>query len=130
MIYLDTHVVVWLYSGQVELFSSHRQRLIESHDLIISPMVTLELDLHEIGRITLSGAPIIEDLSERVGLRVCDLPFAQVIYGARQQRWTRDPFDRIIVGQAAATGRDLLTRDRSILQNYARAVWGDASPVG
>jgi hypothetical protein len=37
--------------------------------------------------------------------------------------WTRDLFDRVIVGHASAADRDLLTRDELILANYPRACW-------
>ena len=37
--------------------------------------------------------------------------------------WTRDPFDRVIVAQAAARDADLLSRDELIGQYYPRVVW-------
>ncbi len=43
VIYLDTHVVVWLFSGRTELLSSRAVNAIENHDLLISPIVSLEL---------------------------------------------------------------------------------------
>jgi len=55
LIYLDTHIVVWLYAGLSDRFSDLAKSLIDSHDLYISPMVRLELKyLNEIGRITAS----------------------------------------------------------------------------
>ena len=43
MIYLDTHVVVWLYAGLTEKFSDPTRELINSHEITISPIVRLEL---------------------------------------------------------------------------------------
>lgn len=37
--------------------------------------------------------------------------------------WTREPFDRIIVAQAIAREASLVTRDQTILANFAGAVW-------
>jgi PIN domain nuclease of toxin-antitoxin system len=51
------------------------------------------------------------------------LPFATVIEYAAQQSWARDPFDRIIVAQAAAAGKELITKDRTIHQHYHLARW-------
>ena len=52
-IYLDSHVVVWLSAGQVNKLSAIAKTQIDENDLLISPMVLLELKfLHEIGRIT------------------------------------------------------------------------------
>jgi len=53
VIYLDTHVVVWLFSGQTELLSSRAVESIEKQDLLISPFVSLELQyLFETNRIS------------------------------------------------------------------------------
>jgi len=124
LIYLDTHVVVWLYAGLTEPFSAQARNLINEHDLLISPIVRLELQyLYEIGRITVPSDAIIEDLGQRIGLDVCSLPFEKVVGRALAYAWTRDPFDRLIVAQAETGGGLLLTKDRAILQNAPHAVW-------
>ncbi len=125
MIYLDTHVVVWLYAGMIERLSPDAKHLINEHDLYISPIVRLELEyLFEIGRITCHADSILTDLSERIGLTVCPKEFNTVMGQALRYAWTRDPFDRVIVAQAAAVSQNqLLTKDRRILENYGKAVW-------
>lgn len=45
MIYLDTHVVIWLFKDRGKGLSTDARQLIETTDVIfISPMVLLELD--------------------------------------------------------------------------------------
>ena len=67
MIYLDTHVVVWLYAGLIERVSQKARDLISAQDLAISPMVSLELAyLQETGRI--AGCQS-EQIEERLGYR-------------------------------------------------------------
>ncbi len=125
MIYLDTHVVVWLYASKQKDLSERACWLIEraSH-VLISPMVLLELDfLNEIGRTTVSSMPIYHYLEGKIGLKTCARPFLEVIHLASNQIWTRDPFDRIITAQAAVGGNTLITKDDSILTNYPQAVW-------
>ena len=39
------------------------------------------------------------------------------------ESWTRDPFDRMIVAQAALREAPLLTKDRVLHEHYDRAVW-------
>ena len=39
MIYLDTHVVVWLYAGRTDLFPPLAKSQIDGNDLLISPLV-------------------------------------------------------------------------------------------
>jgi len=124
MIYLDTHVVVWLYAGQTEHLSPLAQSLIETEDLRVSPMVVLELEyLREIGRVTVPARDVIDDLSPRLGLAVCQLPFSHVVSAALRENWTRDPFDRLIVAQSIVGAAPLLTRDRTIQKHYADARW-------
>ncbi|MCK5913822.1 MAG: PIN domain-containing protein [Desulfuromusa sp.] len=124
MIYLDTHVVAWLYAGLAEKISPKATKLINANPLYISPMVQLELEyLNEIGRISVGSAIIVETLSISVGLELCKLPFFQIITEAVTETWTRDPFDRIIVAHAKAQKAVLLTKDNSILKNYPLATW-------
>ncbi len=124
MIYLDTHVVVWLYAGQIDRFTARGRELIEKEILLISPIVQLELEyLRETGRISVGSALILETLARAVGLILCDLSFLDVVIESVRQAWTRDPFDRLIVAQAVTRNAPLLTKDRSLIEHYPRAFW-------
>ncbi len=124
MIYLDTHVVVWLYQKSRNEFSSETLILIDEEELLISPMVELELEyLFEIDRINTRSQIILEYLKERIGLKICDKPFQVVIQKALSMKWTRDPFDRIITAQAAVDNSILVTKDKRIQKHYPEAVW-------
>lgn len=125
MIYLDTHVVIWIYSGRIQSLSQRARRLIEYEpQILISPMVLLEMDyLHEIGRITLGAAPVFEYLHEKIGLQICSKSFIDIIKAASELPWIRDPFDRIIIAQAAIERNRLITKDKVILDHYEYAVW-------
>jgi PIN domain nuclease of toxin-antitoxin system len=125
VIYLDTHVAVWLYEGRVELISPRLRGLLESEAPLLSPIVALELEyLFETGRMSTQAGTLLQTLGRDLGVRLCDLPFADVITAALRQSWTRDPFDRIIVAQAALRRAPLMTRDASIRAHYHRALWG------
>jgi PIN domain nuclease of toxin-antitoxin system len=124
VIRLDTHVVVWLYTGETEQLSTAAVAAIEQHQLVVSPMVQLELSyLHEIGRLTIGGADIIADLERRVGLRKSDLALDALVDTAASLTWTRDPFDRLIVADALVAGAALITKDRSIHDHTTIARW-------
>lgn len=124
MIYLDTHLVVWLYVGASHLLSEAARRAIDRHELCISPIVALEVQyLFEVGKIADPGERIISDLARRIGLTTCHLPFADVVTEAMRQRWTRDPFDRIIVAQASLTTATLVTKDETMRAHYRHALW-------
>ena len=125
MIYADTHVVAWLYAGRADLIPSRARASLEDQPVLISPMVALELQyLFETRRTNAPAQRVLEALAGEVGLRLCDLPFADVIDAAIRQSWTRDPFDRIIVAQAALRRAPLVSADAAIRANYRRALWG------
>jgi PIN domain nuclease of toxin-antitoxin system len=124
LIYLDTHVVVWLFAGLVGKFNRPVVELINEHELDISPIVLLELQyLYEVQRTTKDAMAIVTDLSQRVGLKVCDKDFNAIISQALAHSWTRDPFDRVIVAHASLHGNLLITKDQTILENYPHARW-------
>lgn len=124
MIYLDTHAVVWLYTGSTDKFGALGKNLINSHELFISPIVRLEIQyLYEIERITDDPHSILTDLSKRIGLKICDKEFDTIISQAIPYTWTRDPFDRLIVANAALNNNILVTKDRVILTHYTHARW-------
>ncbi len=124
MIYLDTHVVAWLFAGRVDLFPNYIQKLISKEELLISPIVKLELQyLFEIGQVLKKAKDVVTDLENRIGLNTCEHTFNDVIENAIKQNWTRDPFDRIIVAQASIRSTNLITKDETILKNYKSAIW-------
>ncbi|MBI3608951.1 MAG: hypothetical protein HY207_13405 [Nitrospirae bacterium] len=63
------------------------------------------------------------ELARAIGLTLCTQSFATVIERAEAQAWTRDPFDRIIVAQAALRRSRLVTKDETIRAQYRHAVW-------
>lgn len=123
VVHLDTHVVMWLFAGD-------RRRLkpvwktLDRSDLVLSPMAVVELQfLYEIGRAKSPAEEVLAALVERMGLRVSDAPFAQVALAAVDQSWTRDPFDRLIVANAAVERKRLVTSDETVRAHYSRAIW-------
>lgn len=124
MIYLDTHVLVWLYAKNLKAFTPEGLQQIEDQPLRFAPIVRLELHyLHEIKKISVEPGEIIDFLLRSVGLRECTLPYGDIIAESIHLRWTRDPFDRLIVAQSRLASSKLLTKDRNILQHAPNAFW-------
>jgi PIN domain nuclease of toxin-antitoxin system len=122
--HLDSHVVVWLVTGEHARLSRTAKAMIEENRLEVSPMVGLELAyLREIGRLDLEATEVLSELRRSIDLRESDEPFGSVASIARGLFWTRDPFDRLIVAQAMAAGARLLTRDDTILEHFSHATW-------
>ena len=123
-VYLDTHIAVWLYSGQIERLSKRAASLINREQVSVSPIVLLELQyLREIGRVTALPKAIIMDLRRRLGLAVENRSLETVAERALGLAWTRDVFDRLIVAQAALDNAELVTSDRQIRKHYPKAAW-------
>ena len=124
IVYVDTHVLVWLYYGETEKLSLSAQKAIEDHDLVASSMAILEIELlHEIGRIRHSASTLLSSLEKSIDLRICELPFHQVVTQSLKENWTRDPFDRLIVANAKVASAPLISKDERIRKHYRRAVW-------
>ena len=123
--YLDTQIAVWLYHGDARKLTRSAGRIIDSHDLLISPMVYLEFDyLLRSRRVDDSAGTIFSALSSQLGIAICGLPFSLVADLAIENGWTSDPFDKIIAAQARANqNAPLITSDETIRANYANAVW-------
>ena len=125
MIELDTHVVAWLHAGELERIPRKVRRRLEAEDLLICPMVLLELEyLREIERLTVPADRIFADLSAEIGLRIAEYPFPLVVRESLGQGWTRDPFDRMIAAHAIVSGHPLATKDAVLRRNCPLAFWG------
>ncbi|MBW4670993.1 MAG: PIN domain-containing protein [Cyanomargarita calcarea GSE-NOS-MK-12-04C] len=126
MIYLDTHVVAWLYSGLTDKLSDIAKTLINENEVYISAIIRLELQyLYEIKRIKDEPDVIISNLSEQIGLKICNKNFNDIISISLTITWTRDPFDRIITANALLNNNILLSKDQNIMNNYLYAKWYD-----
>ncbi len=124
LIYLDTHVLVWLYANGAASIPEIAIGAIGNHDVKISPMVRLELQyLYEINRVSQPAAIVFDELAGAIGLSVCDKAYSNIIIEAEKQSWTREPFDRIIVAQAAVSESVLVTKDVAMHKHYPHALW-------
>jgi PIN domain nuclease of toxin-antitoxin system len=124
LVYLDTHIVVWLYAGLLEKFSQSIKTILNENEILISPVVRLELEyLYEIERVKEPALGIVADLADRIGLRVCEKDFNAIVSQAIKLTWTRDPFDRLIVANAALNDNILISKDQNILGHYPHARW-------
>jgi PIN domain nuclease of toxin-antitoxin system len=56
-------------------------------------------------------------------IRVCKKDFNTIVSQAIKLTWTRDPFDRLIVANAALNDNILISKDQNILENFCHARW-------
>lgn len=124
MIHLDTHVIVWLATGERGRISRPARALIERESCEISPIVILELEmLFERNRIDRDASAVVAYLQRETGLAVSRAPLDIIVEHARSFAWARDPLDRLIMANAMADGARLVTADTVMLERFSAAVW-------
>ena len=124
VVFLDTHITVWLYAGLIGKISKKAQQAIDTHEILISPIVKLELQyLFEIGRIKVKPYTIIRSLSQSIGLRVSETPLIQIIETALRLNWTRDVFDRLLSAEAKLESAGFISADNTIKSHFKNVIW-------
>lgn len=105
-------------------FTRGALRLIETEQLVVSPVVELELTvLSELERFADDGSTIVDSLMVELGVIRSDASMSSVVRASQSLSWTHDPFDRLITADAIAANCQLLTSDATIRANCDLAVW-------
>src|SRR5919197_4496487 len=124
IVYLDTHIVLWLYDALVERLSPAAVAAINDNAVCISQLVTLELQfLFEIGRIRAVPPLIVATLQRSIGLKLSNVPLAGIVTAAMALGWTRDVFDRMLAAEALVIGCGVITKDRTIREHLPLSIW-------
>lgn len=120
---IDTHVAVALYKRRIAGLSKAAQRLLDGSLACYSPIVTLELELlSEIGRAQVDAEEVCQFLSGELGINERPERMRDIVRHALPLRFTRDPFDRLIVAHADLLRAPLITLDERMLEHYRRAI--------
>lgn len=125
-VYLDTHVIVWLYQSNLKRLSRKAIETLENMEnrLLFSPMVKLELQyLHEIRRIENSPNQVLSALTDVLDLTMCQKPWNKIVETAIQCQFTRDAFDRLIIAHAMFDNDFIITKDEKMTANYPNCIW-------
>ncbi len=123
MVFIDTHIAVWLYNGNTEQFSEKARRAIDGNNIHISPICKLEIEyLYKIGKITRGSREILGMLADSIDLSVDDISLNELMESAIGEKWTRDPFDRLIVTHAKKRNAILISADRTIAKHYRKTL--------
>ncbi|MDP3673947.1 MAG: type II toxin-antitoxin system VapC family toxin [Novosphingobium sp.] len=113
-ILLDTHVIVWMATGDPRLRRINRQALADpGRPLVVSAIVAFELaDLQMRGRIAMSEP--IDFLQQNMEFAIVDLPGNCWQLAAELPAIHRDPVDRMLIAHALTSGMALATADANI----------------
>lgn len=109
---LDTHVVLWWLQDDDTLDSATKERLDVDSEVFVSAATVWEVGIKQaLGKLTGEGS-----LAEHVrdsGFSVLPISANHAIAASALPRHHRDPFDRMLIGQALVEGLTVMTRDRA-----------------
>lgn len=124
-ILLDSHVFVWAKCAPENLSDEARAAVIDpANDVYVSVASAWELwikharkPMSELAPVLNSGAPGFLRAARDSGMEVLDISLEHAAAAAALPLVHRDPFDRMIVGQAIADRMILMTSD-PVLHRY------------
>jgi PIN domain nuclease of toxin-antitoxin system len=122
IIFLDTHAVIWLYTGK-KVFGKKSLQLMNESDLRISPIVRLELMLLFRKKRIVDPHKILSSLKKDFYFDEDRIDLSALITKSMLLDFTNDPFDRMIAAHATVRKSYLVTKDSEILKNSKWAVW-------
>lgn len=119
---LDTNALVFLQdSGYLRFRDEIIEKLSHAY-LFLSPISWLELEhIFQKKRIAIHPDTLIKHLTSNSSLQESTSTFSSCIHYSRNLSWTKDPFDRMIVGDTIALGAQLVTADKLILKHFNQA---------
>lgn len=110
---LDTHVALWAIAGDDTLGADFLDRLRHDPDIFLSPVSLWEITIKQTAG-KLAGPPDLAERMRDMGFRELPVTHGHAIAAGRLPPHHRDPFDRMLVAQAATEGMTLASRDASI----------------
>lgn len=127
---LDTHTFLWYYSGVSDLSPKARQ-VIEnpSNNFFVSVVSLWEIAIkNSLGKLDLDASldAFFKDIVNK-GFRIMPIDLAHILQSSTLPFHHRDPFDRLLIGQAIAEQMSLVTKDsffeRYCLSSGLQIVW-------
>ena len=124
---LDTHTLVWLVSGDVQLSKTATDMLIDpSNDLLISPATYWELAIKvSIGKYQLADplADYIEEAVRLYGLTILPITPKHAEAVVQLPHHHKDPFDRMLIAQSFVEGVGLVSSDIAFDAYPVKRIW-------
>lgn len=110
---LDTHVALWAITGDATLGEDILDRLRHDPEVYLSPVSLWEITIKQATGKLAGPADLAERIRD-VGFRELPVTYAHAIAAGRLPPHHRDPFDRMLIAQAAAEGLILASRDAAM----------------
>ena len=112
---LDSHVFLWWKASDARLSAAMVHAIADAADVFVSAATAWELGLKvSLGKLRLPES--VEDGIVSAGFRELPVTFRHTRAAVVLPPHHHDPFDRMLVAQAACEGLTLMTHDEKIVQ--------------
>ncbi len=120
---LDTHAALWFLSGDERLGENARRHLTDGSNLVLlSAAVVWEVAIkRSLGKVAVPNEYLSLLLGAGVRTLAISVEHAAAVEGLPPHH--RDPFDRMLVAQAAIEGAALVSRDEALRPYGVTLIW-------
>ncbi len=119
---LDTHVLVWLQSGERAVSANALSAFEKAERLVVSVVSAWEWGIKR-QRYGAGYGPPFEEITGGIGVERADLPFECHIFAEQLPPIHHDPFDRMLIAHARQLGCALVTSDTTLHRYPVDTVW-------
>ena len=126
---LDTQVFLWMHAAPDRLSNSAQSMLADpAQRVLLSAVSSWEIAIkHALGRLDLPEPPADYVLNRIASFRLTAIPIehSHALNAGALPLHHRDPFDRLLIGQAGELGVPVMTSDRVFDQYDVEVIWAD-----
>jgi PIN domain nuclease of toxin-antitoxin system len=124
---MDTHVFLWM-NGDTQKLSENFKTLSRSgeHDFYLSVASAWEMQIkHQLGKLTLPlpTQALIRQNQVENGIQLLPIELSHIAHLAQLPPHHNDPFDRIIIAQAALENMTVVTADQAFSAYPVSVLW-------
>lgn len=123
---LDTHIWIWLLESPDRIAVPVVEQLESADELVLSAASVWEIAIKTaLGKLQMTVEPeaLREEILGAAGARELDIMATHALAAARLPALHRDPFDRVLIAQAAIENLILVTRDEAVRQYGGGVLW-------
>ncbi|TFW16138.1 type II toxin-antitoxin system VapC family toxin [Duganella callida] len=118
---LDTHVLLWSLQDDLKLSALAREKILAARPTYVSSASIWEIAIKvSVGKLDVDLDDLLGQIAQ-IGLRELRVSHKHAAKVKELPLIHRDPFDRLLIGQAVSESLTLLTTDR-VLANYSTLV--------
>src|SRR3954463_12117816 len=122
MIFADTHVLIWLASGDPRLPLPAGEVIASGEEMAVSAVTAFEYaDLQRRGR--LPAAPTVAELAASLCFQVLDFPALAYELVSALPPIHGDPIDRMLIAHVKLNDAILATADQNMRKYPVRMLW-------